>query len=290
MTVQVQPSRGASPIGGTDGSSSGERGAAPRSLLPEPGTGGLTGTQDALSMMYSLVATQGQLLMSIGENSVASATRDQQTQLAVEKKAELALEQAEANQGGFWHDLLSVAEDVAKVAGVVVAVAAAAVATVCTAGTAGIAIVATAAVLMSAGAVVSATHCLGKDSAYIGMGMEIVGSALTMGATSGMVASTAVTDVAQGASSVAQVTQGVATVVAGVSSIEVGKFQSESEDDAADVQQALHLMNQQGRMVNDLIAALKSSQESNKSALQLIAGAAHTYGQTLTTAASGGKA
>jgi hypothetical protein len=241
-------------------------------------------------MMYSLVAMQGQLAMAIGENSVASATRDQQTQLALEKQAELAQEQAEANQGGFWHDLLSVAEDVAKVAGLLVAAAAAAVATVCTAGTAGIALVAIAAVLISSGAVVSATHCLGQDSAYFGMGLEVAGSILTMGAASSAIASTAVTQVAQTVSGVAQVTQGVATVVVGASSIEVGKFQSESEDDAADVQQALNLMNQQGRRVNDLIAGLKSTQESNESALQLIASAAQTYGQTLTTAGSGGRA
>ena len=113
---------------------------------------------------------------------------------------------------------------------------------------------------------------------------------MTMGAASGAVASTALTEAVQTVSTVAQLTQGTATILAGVATTEVGKFQGESEDDAADVQEAVDAINQQSRLVNDLIAGLKSSQESNKNALELIAGAAQTYGQTLTTAASLGKA
>jgi hypothetical protein len=292
MTSAVQPAGPSAPINPAENGDSASEVVTPSSsLLPEPGAGGLTGTQDALSMMYSLVAKQGQLAMAIGENNVESASRDQQAMLAIETQAEQAQQQAEASQsGGFWHDLLSVAEDVAKVAGIVVAAAAAAVATVFTAGAAGIAVVAIAAILISSGALVSATHCLGKDSAYIGMGMEITGSIMTMGAASGAVASTALTEAVQTVSTVAQLTQGTATILAGVATTEVGKFQGESEDDAADVQEAVDAMNQQSRLVNDLIAGLKSSQESNKNALQLIAGAAQTYGQTLTTAASLGKA
>ena len=291
MSLQVGPAGSTSPLGDVDEApGNGRVGSAPMSLLPEPGAAGLTGTQDALSMMYGLIAKQGELTMAIGQNSVAAATRAQDAQLAQEKQAELAQQKAEANQGGFWNDLLSFCEDVAKVVGVVVAVAAAAVATVFTAGTAGIAIVAVAAVLISSGAVVSATHCLGKDSSYFGMGMEIVGSILTLGATSGAVASSAAAQVAQTASSAAQITGGAATVVAGVAAIEVGKFQGESENDAADVQQALNAIQKQSRMVNLLIAGLKDTEQSNKNALQLVAGAAQTYGQTLTTSASGGRA
>jgi hypothetical protein len=291
MSLEVGPLGSTPPLGNVDrATANGRIGSVSMSLLPEPGAAGLTGTQDALSMMYGMIAKQGELTMAIGQNSVAAATRAQDAQLTQEKRAELAQQKAEANQGGFWNDLLSFCEDVAKVVGVVVAVAAAAVATVFTAGTAGIAIVAVAAVLISSGAVVSATHCLGKDSSYFGMGMEIVGSILTMGATSGAVASSAVAQVAQTATSAAQITGGAATVVAGVASIEVGKFQGESENDAADVQQALNAIQKQSRMVNLLIAGLKDTEQSNKNALQLVAGAAHTYGQTLTTSASGGRA
>jgi hypothetical protein len=260
------------------------------SLLPEPGAAGLSGTQDALSMLYSLVANQGQVTLAIGQNAVTAAQREQNAQLEQEKQAELAQEQAEANQGGFWHDLLSVAEDVAKVAGVIVAVAAAAVATVCTCGTAGIAAVAIAATLISAGAVVSATHCLGKYSDLIGMGMEVAGAILTMGAASDAVASNALAATARTVGVVAQVTGGAATVVGGIASIEVGHFQSESEDDAADVQQALDRMNQESRLISDVVAGLKTSQESNQNALKIIAGTANVYDQTIALEASSGKA
>jgi hypothetical protein len=288
VSLDVGPVRVAARV--DTGASSSAAASGEASLLPEPAAGGLDGTEDALSMLYALVANQGQVTEAIGENSVAIARGEQETELQQEKQAELAQQQAEANQGGFWHDLLSVAEDVAKVAGIVVGVAAAAVATVFTGGTAGIAAVAIAATLISSGAVVSATHCLGKYSDYIGMGMEVVGSIVTLGVASGAVASTALTEAAHTVSTVATVTQGAASVLAGVSSIEVGHFQSESENDAADVQQALNLMSQDSRLVNDVIAGLQSSQKSNENALKLVAGVAHTYGQTMALAASSGKA
>ena len=175
-------------------------------------------------------------------------------------------------------------------AGIVAGVAAVAAATVCTGGAAGIAAVAIAATLLSAGAVVSATHCLGKYSDLIGMGMEVAGSILTMGAASGALASNALTAAARTVGGVAQVTGGAATIVGGAASIEVGHFASESEDDAADVQQALDGMNENGRLISDVVAGLKSSQESNQNALKIIAGAANVYDQTLTLAASSGKA
>jgi len=291
MALGIQPAGASSPVVPLDGSSPLGIQRDLASLLPEPGAAGLTGTEDALAMMYSLVAKQGEVALALGENGVAAATRDQDAQLALERQAELAQQQADANQGGgFWHDLLSDAEDVAKVAGIVVAVAAAAVATVCTAGAAGIAIVAVAAVLVSSGAAVSATHCFGKDSEAIGIGMEVAGSVLTMGAAASTLSATALTQTIQAISTVSQATQGAAMVLAGISSIEVAKFQGESEDDAADVQQALNKMNEQGRLVSDLLASMKSYQESNKTALKLVAGAAQTYGQTLSSAASEGKA
>jgi hypothetical protein len=288
VSLDVSPVRAAAPADA--GPASGVGAGAAASLLPEPCASGLSGAQDALSIMYSLVAHQGQVTLAIGESAITAARREQDAQLQQEKQAELQQQQAEADQGGFWHDLLSVAEDVAKVAGVVVGVAAAAVASVFTCGTAGIAAVAIAATLISAGAAVSATHCLGKYSDYIGMGMEVVGSIVTMGTASGALASSAVTQVAHAVNTVATVTEGAATVVAGVATVEVGHFQSESEDDAADVQEALNMMNEDSRWVNDVITGLKTSQESNQNALKILAGAAKTYGQTITLAASSGKA
>jgi hypothetical protein len=262
------------------------------SLLADPHASGFgsDAAENAMSMMYTLIAREGQFSLAIGENAITTARNEQNVQLQQEKQAELAEQQAEANQGGFWHDLLSVAEDVAKVAGIVVGVAAVAAASVCTCGAAGVAAVVIAATLISAGEVVSATGCLGKDSDYIGMGMEVVGSVITMGVASGALASDALTEVAHTVSTVAQVTGGAATVVAGASTIEVDHFQGETEDDAADLQQAIDAVGTQGRMIDDLLASLKDSEKSNQNALKLIAGADKTYGQAMILAASAGKA
>jgi hypothetical protein len=256
------------------------------SLLPEPGAGGLSGTQDSLAMMYDLVAKQGEITLALGQATVTDESRQEQAQLNQERHAEQAQEQADANAGGFWHDICSIFEDIGKIAGVV----AAAAATVVTCGTAGVAAVATAAVLISAGLVVSATRCLGKESGFFGMGLEVAGSILTMGAASSVVASNALSSVAQVVNSAAQVTSGVSTVATGVATVEVDKFESESEDDGADVQQALNAINRQGRLVSEIVEGLKSSQQSNQNALKIIAGAAQTYGRTSALAASGGKA
>jgi hypothetical protein len=302
MSLQVGAVNPGAPVSAEVNTRTEARTAASTSLLPEPGARGLDGTQDALAMLYSLLAKQGQLSLTIGESSVTSTQKEQDAQLDQEKQAQLAQQQAEASAGGFWHDLLSVAETVAKVAAVVVAVAAAAVATFFTGGAAAVGIVTIAAVVLSAGgALVSATQCFGKLSDYFGLGMEAVGAVLTLGMSTGVIASSAAADATQASAStlatvtktvgtVAQVTAGVSTVTEGVSSIEVAKFQSDSEDDQADVQQALDMINQQSRTVDLVIAGLKSTQESNQKALELVAGAAQTYGQTLTTLASMGKA
>jgi hypothetical protein len=153
-----------------------------------------------------------------------------------------------------------------------------------------VAAVAVAAVLISTGFVVSETHCLGKDSGIVGMVAEAGGALVTMGATSGIVASDALSSAAQVVNVTAQATLGVCDVAAGVANIEQGKFESETEDAAADVEQALSQINRQSRLVSDVIDGLKSAQESNKNALRIVLGAAQTLAQTSAFAASGGKA
>jgi hypothetical protein len=251
-------------------------------LLPEPGAGGLSGTQDALAMMYDLVAKQGEMTLALGQMSASNAQRQQLTELSQERAAEQQEQQAEANQGGFWSDLLGVFEDIGKVVGLV----AAAAATVCSFGTAGVAATAVAAVLISTGFVVSETHCLGKDSGIVGFACEIGGAVVTMGMTSGAVASNAVSSAAKAVNVAATAASGVCDVGAGIATCEEGKFESECEDAAADVQQALNRIQQDGRLISDVISGLKNAQESNNSALQIVAAAAQTYGQTSVAAAS----
>ena len=58
-------------------------------------------------------------------------------------------------------------------------------------------------------------------------------------------------------------------------------------DDTATVEQTTAAMNRNARLVADLVAGLKETQQSNRAALQLVAGASQTYAQTLTLASAG---
>jgi hypothetical protein len=272
--IEMQPSKAASV-------------AVSRALLPEPGEASLDGTQDALAMLYTLLGRQQTLSMAVGQASVQTAQRAQNEQIAQERKAEIQQLAAEAAASGFWGELLSVCETVAKVAGLVVTLAAGAVASIFTGGATAIAAVAVAAVLVSGGMVVSATHCLGKASDWVGMGMEVVAAILTFGASSGAVATGATAQATQAVGSAAMYVQGGATILSGASSLAVGHFQSTAENEAADVQQALDTIDTQTRLVDAIVAGLETTQKSSSNALSLIAGAAKSYGQTMTLAASG---
>ena len=255
------------------------------SLLPAPREGGLDGVQDAMGMMYELVSQQGKLSLSAGETSIAGATRDQNAEIDRERAALQKEEAAEAaaNAGGFWADLESLAPKIAEYVGIAVAVVAAAAATVFTCGAAGVAIAAVAVALSATGMVVAKTGCLGKYSGLIGAGLEMVGSVMTCGATAGMAASSAV----ETAVMVGGMVSGGASVVAGVATVVTGNEQADVLDDTADVQQAMQLINRDARLMNDLVAGLKDTQQSNRNALKILAGAAQTYNQSLTLAAAG---
>jgi len=298
---------------------------SPSSLLPDPGSPGLDGTEDAMSLMYELVAKQGQSSMATGQIGVDAQTRSQQGQRA---RQEAALQQQEADEakldtggglfGAICHafvdvgkDLLegnlvtlpvdstsdlvnmvddphfvaqleAVAPEVAEYVGVAAAIVGAAALTVASGGTAGIVVAAVVIGLSASGTVVAKTQCLGKDSAYIGLGLEAAGAALSLGASSGVAATGALGT----ASSVVSGASGAADVLAGASTVVVGHEQADVLDDTADVQQATVAMNRSARMVADLVAGLKEAQTSNKNALQVLAGAAQTYDQTLTLASA----
>jgi hypothetical protein len=255
-------------------------------LLPPPGAAALDGTEDALAMIYTLLGRQQTLSMTVGAASVKTQQSEQSVQIGEERRAEE--QQTKANESsGFWNDLVSICETVAKVAGLVVLLAAGAVAAVFTGGTTAVAAVAVAAVLVSTGMVVSATHCFGKASGWIGMGMEAVASVLTFGAASGAVASSAAAQATQAVGSAALYVQGGATVAGGVSTEVAGHEEAVAQNDAADVQQAVNEMSQESRMVDDVVAGLKNTEQSSQKAMQLVAGVAETYSQTMTLAASG---
>ena len=298
----------------------------PKSLLPSPSTSGLDGVQDALTMMYSLVAKQGNLGLQTGEVSVQDATRNEKIEQAEEEDAvkQEEAEEAEMNSGGglfgeighlfenigkdllegnvvglcvdpmqdsinivdnpnFPQQLAAVAPEIAQYVGIAAAVVGAAAITACTGGAGGVAVACVIVALSASGAFVSKTQCFGKDSAYIGLGLDVASVVVSCGASVGGIAGGT-------ASAVADAATGAADIGAGVSTVVTGNEQADVLDDAADVQAAMALMNKNARLVSDLIDGLKDAQQSNKNALQVLAKAAATYGQTLTLTGSAAKA
>ena len=285
MNVDVQRSVGTMEVQWSSSTSETSARRPGASLLPAPGAGGLDGVQDAMGMMYQLVSQQGQLSLSTGEAGVTTATKNQQAELSRERAALQKEEAAEAaaNDGGFWADLESLAPKIAEYVGIAVAAVAAAAATVFTCGAAGVAIAGIAVALSATGMVVAKTGCLGKYSGLIGAGLEVVGSVMTCGASSGVAASGAV----QTAVSVGGMVSGGASVVAGVAAVVTANQQADVVDDTAAVQQAMQQITRDARMMSDLVAGLQDTQKSNKNALKILAGAAQTYNQSLTLEAAG---
>lgn len=295
------------------------------SLLPEPGASGLDGAQDAMSMMYELVAKQGNSAMASGEIGVDTQNREQETEAQNEATA---LKQQEADEakletgslfGSICHifdsvgtdlahgriedipgdvicgavntldsphllqQLEDVAPQVAEYVGIAAAVIGGAALTAATCGAGAVVVAAVVIALSASGMFVSTTKCLGKDSAYIGLGLEVASVVVSCGASSGMAADSAL----QSASEVADAASGGADIAAGASTVETGHEQANIVDDSANVQQTMTTMNRTARIVADLVAGLKDAQQSNKSSLQILSGAAQTYDQTLTLASAG---
>jgi hypothetical protein len=299
--------------------------ATASSLVPEPATPGLDGAQDAMSMMYDLVAQQGQLSMSSAEAGVSAQTRQQAAQ---QNREEAALKQQEAdlakmNTGGglfgsichifnnigrdlehgqLWDlptdaasdtvnfvddpQLLPQLEALAPQVAEYVGVAAAVVgATALTAASCGTAGVAVAAVVIA----LSASGMLVAKTGCLGKDSAYVGLGLeAAGAALSLGASSTMlaSDAAQTATAVANCASGAADVGAGAASIAVGREQADVLDDSANVQQAVQAMNRNARIVADLVTGLKEAQSSNSKALQILTGAVQTYNQSLTLASA----
>ena len=182
----------------------------------------------------------------------------------------------------FGAQLEAIAPAVAEYVGIAAAIVGAAALTVCTCGAGGAVVAAVVIALSASGMVVSKTGCLGKDSAYIGLGLDVAAAVVSFGASSAMLANGAI----QTASAVADGVSGATDVVAGAASVVVGHEQADVVDDTADVQQTMQQINQNARLTADLVAGLKAAQDSNKHALQVLSSATQTYNQTLTLASA----
>jgi hypothetical protein len=290
--------------------------AAPiaRSLLPEPSTSSGAGMEDGLLQVYALLDQQSKVQSRTAKIGVE--TKRQQEHADVQKDLEAIKKQQEAEkeEHGFWSDLKHIAGTVGKIASVV----AGAAAIVCSGGAAAPLILGIAAVALSAGgAIVKETHCFGKASDAIGLGMEIggavCGGAGGIASASGAAASagsaaTETADTASAATSAAAtaststqatfaVVKGSATAVAGaatategVADIKLAGFESDRLQGAADqedVQVKLKALRKQEQMELDW---MKIIQETKNDAQGSVMDAINSIHQARLVAATGVRA
>jgi hypothetical protein len=282
-----------------------------------------------MSMMYDLVAKQGNLTMSTAENSVNSVTKEQHAQELQEQAALKQQEAAEAQAasgGGLWgeigHAFLDVGKDllegnvvgacidpiedsvnivdnpnfpeqladIAPQLAEYVGIAAAIVgAAALTVCTGGVGGAVVAAVVVA----LSASGVFVSKTQCFGKDSAYVSIGLDVAATvvsCGAAAGTTISGAAQTAVAVSDIAAGAADVGAGVSAVVTGNQQADIVDDTADVQQFTSMIARNNRMLGDLVEGMKNAQQSNRAALTVLAQASQTYGQTLTLALTTTKA
>jgi hypothetical protein len=298
------------------------------SLLPDPGAPGLSGIQDAMSMMYELVAQQGATTMSTGEIGVSAQNRAQESQEAAQEQAVKQEQQDEANLscGSLWGALCHLVDDVtgdlvhlriadaveaavsdpvneidsghlfmqlAEVAPEVAQYAGVAI-TCAAAATVSVASFGTAAAAVIVGTVValSASGLLVSKTGCLGKYSADIGMAMELTASVGSFGTAAVAGTAAtfaAMTAATDATTGTLDAVSGASQVVVGHAEAAVDDDQGDVQQATTALSRSARIVDDLLQGLQDAQKSNEGAVEVLRGAIDTYDQGL-TAASAGKA
>lgn len=225
-------------------------------LLPPSGIPTSADLNDSMAAMYSLeLVDQG----TDERTGVCQVECDRQQQVQVEQQQKQALDRQQSDSGGrgmfsclwqlikdssidtiewkvksfgdemkrdfsacdnpkFWSDL----EEAAKW----VALAASAVAAVFTCGAASALVVGIALAMSVGGMIVQKTHCLGKDSEAIGMGLQIAGA--VVGAAAGGGGS------GQLVATIATCVQASALATSGVAHVEVTHYQADCLDAQAD--------------------------------------------------------
>jgi hypothetical protein len=181
----------------------------------------------------------------------------------------------------FWNDLEQGLLVVAKVAAVVGSAAA----TIVTAGAAGGTVVAVALFVSAGGMTVSETGCLdgllGRGwSSKIGLGLEIGGTVLTMGANLASTAASAGLRAVSSAGAVATTTSGAATIASGAVGLRVGDFRAEEQSASADVVADTQTKSRLGRLIDDEIQTLNGEDKSAERQAESIVGSVETNNQT----------
>jgi hypothetical protein len=150
-----------------------------------------------------------------------------------------------------------------------VALAASAVATVFTCGAAGPLVVGAAILLSVGGFVVQQTHCFGKSSDWVGVGMELASAALTCGSS---LASSG-TQIATTAGTTAACVAGSATATAGVAQVEVAQKQADALDLEAEAQKAKNSAQTLAQVQQWVVQTLQQQTAANENALRVLRGA-----------------
>jgi hypothetical protein len=282
------------------------------SLLPEAADP----TDDAMMLVYALMAKQQTLDMSSANKNVDVQQDARKKAIDDEKSAQQAEQANAASSGrGLFGSITKLVKDVAgdalharvadavhdattdvktavdspkfwsdlEVGAKVVAAAAGVVATAATAGAAGPAVLAIALSLSVGGMAVSETQCLGKYSGDIGLGMELGGVVVTGG---GAIFGTAGTHLASVVAVTASATSGAADVTAGTAQLEVTKYAGREADAVADDAQATNQAAVEQQLTNWLLDNLKASQKAERGAMQAIQGVVQQHDATTHTAAS----
>jgi hypothetical protein len=250
------------------------------SLLPESEPLSTATLDDAMSALYMALSQSRDAGMRSAEQQVETQQALQEKALT-DAKAAIEKQAADQKKGGFWHDLEKGAMLVAKVALAVVAVAA----TVVTAGAASPVLIAVALALTAGGMIVSDTKCLGKEvSPWVGLGMEVVGSVLTLGAGAGVASQTVGAQVLSKVRTVASIAATGATVVGGTAHIESAEITADSQNAAADIEQSQQQVDRLDRFIGWVVDSAKESDESHGRAEQSLEDAMATNDAAATAA------
>jgi hypothetical protein len=174
---------------------------------------------------------------------------------------------AAVNSPHFWSDLEHGAKMVATVAAAVGGLAA----TVATAGAAGPIVVGAALALSAGGFAVSETHCLGKASAYVGLGMELGAAALSLGSATATSSALA----AKVASKIGLVASGVSaesTIVEGGAHLENTKYAARATEAQADVVAASNDVAKTARVTDWLLDNLSAAAKAERDTTSTLQG------------------
>lgn len=240
--------------------------AAAATLLPKP-----TQPVGSIESLYALMTEASNQEMKTGKVEVEKKFIEKREALAKYMKELQKSIEDKADGGGPF-------KTIAIVAMAVVAVAA----TVMTCGAAGPVVVGVGLALSASGFLVSETKCLDPIlgdgvSKWVGMGMGIVGSIVTMGAGTGATSVETVATVAQGTSSVAQGCQ---------------TTQDAIENHTADghAQEALAAQHQMRRIqaaIDDIIDRLGDAKDTSRRGAEAVNQLSVTADETLVIAARG---